>query len=51
MTKIPLFGLKPGGHIRFFDEDSIFEVSATKAFSNHFGQNAEIRKMEIFAQN
>ena len=51
MTKIPLFGLKRKRLIRFFDEDSIFEVSATKAFSNHFGQNAEIRKMEIFAQN
>ena len=51
MTKIPLFGFCGGGLYRVFDEDSIFEVSATKAFPDHFGQNAEIRKMEIFAQN
>ena len=51
MTKIPLFGLKPGGLVGFLDGESIFEVSANKAFSDYFDQNAEVQKMTFFAQN
>ena len=51
MTKIPLSGLKRGGLIRFLEGESIFEVSANKAFYDHFGKNAEVQKMTLFAQN
>ena len=51
MTKIPLSGLKRRGLGSFLEGESIFEVSANKAFSDYFGQNAEVQKMTFFAQN
>ena len=51
MTKIPLSELKRRGLIRFLEGESIFEVSAKKAFPDYFGQNAEVQKMTFFAQN
>ena len=51
MTKIPLSGLKRRGLIRFLEGESIFEVSANKAFFDHFGQNDGFQKMTFFAQN
>ena len=51
MTKIPLSGLKRRGLSRFLEGESIFEVSANKAFSDYFDQNAEVQKMTFFAQN
>ena len=51
MTKIPLSKLKRRGLTRFLEGESIFEVSANKAFSDHFDQNAEVQKMTFFAQN
>ena len=51
MTKIPLSGLKRGGLGSFLEGESIFEVSANKAFSDYFDQNAEVQKMTFFAQN
>ena len=51
MTKIPLSGFCVSGLIRFLEGESIFEVSANKAFFDYFGQNAEVQKMTFFAQN
>ena len=51
MTKIPLSGFCATVLGSFLEEESIFEVSANKAFSDHFDQNTEVQKMTFFAQN
>ena len=51
MTKIPLSGFYTRGLFRFLEGESIFEVSANEAFSDHIDQNAEVQKMTFFAQN